>query len=223
MFVSSALPHEADATCGAMTEWVRQEIECDSHTSDASSVAFYHGTIAHCAHAIVSGGAFIPGPHGYSKGRRHYKGCFGSLSFWTASYRGDQTRWLEADGIYSFQSCPCVLELSAQHALLRNCSFFSILISSCCRVPGIEGAALPGLQVKAIHWNMRFVCNYRKLHDPQIRERIVDAGGILACCCGGHRQKHVFQSCGDCTFHPWEKFVKIGKRRCCPECLSRWR
>ena len=88
---------------------------------------------------------------------------------------------MESNRIYSFQSCPCVLELSAQYALLRNYKggYHPHLVVP----PGIEGVALPGLQVKAIHWNMRFVWNYRKLYDPQIRQQIVDAGGIRVCCC----------------------------------------
>ncbi len=51
---TSALPHGADTACGAMTEWARQEIECDSYTSDPGAVTFYHGTIARLCQGCCS-------------------------------------------------------------------------------------------------------------------------------------------------------------------------
>ena len=189
---------------------------------DGESVTFYHGTTALVAHLLCRSGGFIPGPNGHTKAKTHYKGCFGSTDFNTAKQRGDQTRNLdyEKDMIYTFSNCPVVLELRAQMANIVNYKKSNphLLV-----VPGRPGAFLPGISVMAIHWNHRFVKNYRALQDPEVRDEIRQVGGVFQACCGGLRQYHDFQSCGAWSRDPWTEFVKLGKHYVCRRCEPLWR
>ena len=119
-------------------EWYRQAVDMTDPEAfpfqqpDGPSVIFYHGTNADVCFRILKCGAFIPGPNGHTKGKSHFKGCFGSREFSVASFRGDQTRGLssEVDGSYSFSCCPLVLELEASCAHLKNYKRVSSLNSS---------------------------------------------------------------------------------------------
>ena len=73
----------------------------DTMIQGASDVTFYHGTTAWAAHRIIRGGGFIPGLNGHTKNRRYYRGCFGSTFFDVAHFRGDPTRHLADDLIYT--------------------------------------------------------------------------------------------------------------------------
>ena len=163
---------------------------------------FYHGTNADVCFRILKCGAFIPGRNGHTKGKSHFKGCFGSREFSVASFRGDQTRGLslEDDSIYTFRCCPVVLELEASCAHLKNYKSGrpELLV-----FPGLPGSFLAGIRLRAIHWNKRFVENYRRLHDPDIRRQIGEHGGVFEVCCGGQRQVRDFQSCGAWSPSPW--------------------
>jgi len=91
-------------------------------------------------------------------------------------------------------------------------------------LPGIEGQYLPGLRVKAIHWNRRFIRNYMALHDAQARKTIAEHGGVFEACCGGRRQVQDFQTCGAWSKQPWSdsRFTKVGQYYMCNECKPRW-
>jgi hypothetical protein len=208
-------------------EWFRQAVtyrgfratEVAFCNPDGPSTTFYHGTTAFPAHEILLGGGFLAGPNGHTKGKTHYKGCFGSTLFTVAQLRGDPTRGLaeNPDHIYTFSNCPCVLELEAASATLKNfkrgCPYLIV-------VPGHEGRFMPGILLKAIHWNVRYVRNFRALKNPAVRQAIRSRGGVFQACCGSFRQQQDFQSCGD---YDVDKFVKLGKHYVCSQCFPLWR
>ena len=212
-------------------QWFRQEVVMtpkDAATgsfvfdNDGPSQTFYHGTIAFCAYSIWAGGGFIPGENGHTKAKRHCKGCFGSSMFDTACRRGDQTRYIDSDGVYSFGSCPVTLELEAKCA---NLTRYHRHNSQVFVVEGKPGVVLPGVVIKAIWWNKRFVENYRKLtYDRALRAQVVQAG-IYAAICGYGRQKEDFSSCGRVCNNPWSdsEFEKVGKYYMCRQCAAAWR
>jgi hypothetical protein len=206
-------------------EWARQKIVIEMNAGhepafgepDGPSVTFYHGTTALVADLLMRSGGFIPGENGHTKGKTHFKGCFGSKFFDVAKCRGDQTRNMNEDMIYTFANCPIVLEVRANMALLRT---YKRKRPDLVVVPGMPGLALPGLSVVAVHWNMRMVRNYMRFHLPEARLEVTRRGGVFECCCGLGRQRLDFQSCGDfCT----EQFVKYGKFRVCQRCIELWR
>jgi hypothetical protein len=182
-------------------------------------VTLYHGTIAKCAYSIVKIG-FLPGPNGHVKNRKYYKGAFMSKGFSPACYRSDMTRHVEADNIYNFSSCPCVLELRTSSARLVNYHRHNPDLFV---LPGSRGKALQGLRVEAIHFNKRFVQNYRALHSSSLRAQIVARGGVVEVMCGGRRQLSDFSTCGKVSFDPWTEFVKLGQAWVCRECYALWR
>ena len=205
--------------------WLRQEIQLVSCADpaqevfkyhDGESVTFYHGTTALVAWLLLSSGGFIPGPNGHSKGKKHFKGCFGSTDFDTAKCRGDQTRNLGDDGIYTFANCPVVLELKAEVAIIKN---YKPGHPHLIVVPGETGALLPGVSVKVLHWNERFVANYKALYNPWVRAQIRQAGGVFQLCCELGRQRQDFQSCGDTRT---STFVNYGQYKCCQRCRDLW-
>jgi len=212
-------------------EWCRQEVVMTPNDkgrfvddADGPSQTFYHGTIAVCAYLIIQGGGFIPGENGHAKAKRCCKGCFGSSIFNIASCRGDQTRHLEDDDVYSFLSCPLTLELEAKCAHLthyhqRNKQVFL--------VEGKPGVIVPGVKVKALWWNMRFVQNYRRLEtDIELRASVISGGGVYEACCGYGRQRNDFQSCGRVCVNPWScqsEFEKVGRSYMCKKCAAFWR
>ena len=218
-----------DETMPDKEDWFRQPVDMTDPEAfpcqqpDGPSVIFYHGTISECVDRIVKCGAFIPGENGHTKGKRHFKGCFGSMEFSVASFRGDPTRGLslEPDSIYTFSCCPAVLELQASYARLRN---YKRKRPGLLVIPGTPGSFLPGLRLRAIHWNRRFVVNYVRLHDPEIRRQITQLGGVFEVCCGGQRQATDFQSCGAWSPCPWNdpEFLKLGKSYVCKRCHARW-
>ena len=182
----------------------------------ASDVTFYHGTTAWAAYRIIRGGGFFPGVNGHTKKRRHYRGCFGSTFFDVAALRGDPTRHLAEDNIYTFASCPCTLELQASSAHLvryhRHSKPLFVL-------PGQEGQVLPGIRVKVVWWNAMRVHNFACLTFlPDVRAVVRQRGGIKALC-GGGRQWQDFQCCGKAIHNLWEPPVpgitseseKVGK------------
>ena len=208
-------------------EWYRQAVDMTDPEAfpyqqpDGPSVIFYHGTTTGVCFRILKCGAFIPGLNGHTKGKSHYKGCFGSTNFSVASFRGDQTRGLslEDDCIYTFSCCPVVLELEASCAHLKTYKSGRPELKV---FPGRPGFFLAGIRLGAIHWNKRFVTNYRSLHDPDIRRQIREHGGVFKVCCGGQRQVHDFQSCGAWSPFPWNDFEKLGKYYVCKQCAARW-
>ena len=111
---------------------------------DGPSVKFYHGTTALCAQKILMGGGFIAGPNGHRKAKIYFNGCFGSKHFRTAQVRGDPTRRLSEtpDQIYTSGDCPCVLELEASSASIKNykrgCPHLLV-------VQGQPGCLMPGM------------------------------------------------------------------------------
>jgi len=121
--------------------------------------------------------------------------------------------------VYSFRSCPVVLEFQASHALLRNYKRQSPHLFV---LPGTPGVCLPGLRLNAVFWNHRFCVNYKRLHDPDVRSAIIRAGGVQNACCGLGRQFLDFQCCGAWTPDAMQDFVKLGKFRVCRDCHSRW-
>ena len=182
-------------------------------------MTLFHGTIAKCAFKIIEIG-FLPGPNGHVKNKKYYQGAFMARQFSTACFRGDMTRHVRADGIYDFESCPCVLEMRTSSALVKN---FHKHNPDLFVLPGGQGKVLQGLRIEAVHFNSRFVQNYRALHSPELRVQIQSHGGALACICGGHRQINDFCSCGKVSFDPWRDFQKLGKNLVCPSCYALWR
>lgn len=182
-------------------------------------VTLFHGTISKCARKIVEIG-FLPGPNGHVKNRKYYEGAFMSKSFVPACYRSDMTRHVQGDSIYDFESCPCVLEMRTSSALLVN---FHKHNKDLFVLPGSRGQVLQGLRIEAIHFNKRFVQNYRRLHSLELRKQIVAHGGVLETICGGHRQLKDFSTCGAVSFNPYHEFVKLGRYRVCPACHAVWR
>ena len=110
-----------------------------------------------------------------------------------------------------------VLELRAEMAIIKH---YKRGNPDLIVVPGQPGALLPGISVKALHWNRRFVMNYKALHEPKVREEIRLRGGVSVMCCGLGRQRNDFQSCGDC--HTSE-FVEVGNTACCKRCSVLWK
>ncbi len=200
----------------------------DIEQQGGDSVVFYHGTTAAAALHIVKCGGFLPGINGHSKGKRHYKGCFGSTFFDVAYIRGDPMRHLAPDGIYTLASCPAVLELEATCASLVR---YHRRLPHCFVLPGQPHQLLPGLRVRAVWWNARTVSNYLKLtFSREIRAAVARKGGIVEACCGGGRQLTDFQCCGKLVRSPWDRAdgfsvegVKVGKYYLCPECAHQWR
>ena len=207
--------------------WWRQSVNITMHDGtaafdsarDGASVIFYHGTIAKVAWLIIQSGAFIPGPNGHTRAKRHFRGCFGSVDFGTASFRGDMTRGNMPGGVYDFSCCPVVLELQASHA---NCRRYHKKNRELLVVAGVEGEYLPGILLRAVHWAPRFVKNYRALHSPSAREAIINAGGVFNACCGLGRQRQDFQSCGTWTRDVHAEFIKFGGVYVCRPCHKRW-
>ena len=237
------LPELPSHTTKHPEEWIRLGIKMTMHDGlggaihafrsqlpgvwgfDDPTETFYHGTTSYSAWRILQSGAFIPGPNGYTKCKKHFKGCFGSKLFEIAEMRGDQTRVIEDDGIYSFRSCPVVLELEATCAHLRRYKrghkHTHLVV-----LPGEPGSFLPGIVLKAVHWNVRFVRQYLALHNPQTRIKIQSQGGVFVSCCGEGRQRNDFQSCGAWGFAPLSQdphFVRQGKYMMCHKCAERWR
>ncbi len=193
------------------------------------TVVFYHGTILRAVMDIVKCGGFIPGLNGHTKGKTHYKGCFGSTFLDVAYYRGDPTRHLEDDGVYSLASCPAVLELEATCMSLVR---YHRRLSHTYVLPGRPNQLLPGLRIRAVWWNAELVHNYIQLTwEPTIRAEACREG-IVESCCGGRRQLQDFQCCGKLVQSPWcekagKDFVvvgeKVGKYFMCPTCARQWR
>lgn len=181
-------------------------------------VTLFHGTISKSAKKIVDIG-FLPGPNGKVKNRKYYEGAFMSKGFSPACYRSDMTRHVREDLIYEFESCPCVLEMRTSSALLVNYHKHNPDLFV---LPGSRGKVLQGLRIEAIHFNTRFVQNYRALHSPELRAQIKAHGGVLETICGGLRQLKDFSTCGAVSFDPYSDFMKLGKHRFCPKCHALW-
>ena len=166
---------------------------------------------------LQAAGGFIPGRNGHAKGKRHVKGCFGSTKFENAKQRGDQTRNVDrTTGVPSLQNCPVVLELRAEMASLTNYKRGSPELFC---AEGRPGALLPGVAVVAVHWNKRFVANYRALGNADVQAKITRGGGIFVMLCGQGRQVHDFQSCG---CHDADNFIWLGKYKVCKRCHPLW-
>lgn len=207
-----------------MMEWMKIPVLHDNDLEYVDNafkddMTLFHGTIAKCAHQITQIG-FLPGPNGHVKNKRYYKGAFMARDFSTACFRGDMTRHIRADGIYDFESCPCVLEMRTSSALVKN---FHKHNPDLFVLPGCQGKVLQGLRIEAIHFNSRFVQNYRALHSSELRLELKSNGGVLACICGGGRQMNDFCSCGKVSFDPWRDFKKLGKFYVCHDCYELWR
>jgi hypothetical protein len=208
-------------------EWFRQPVCITMHDGShpfhdmgSPSTTFYHGTTAGVAYLICKSGAFIPGNNGHTKGKTHFKGCFGSTQFQVAMFRGDQTRGLDnSGGVYDFTCCPVVLEFQALCAGIRRYHKYNPAMIV---IPGQPGKYLPGLRLMAVHWNVRFVQNYRRLQDSSVRCRIQQLGGVFSACCGGQRQQQDFQGCGAWTDNVYRDFVRLGRHHVCERCHSRW-
>ena len=160
-------------------------------------VTLFHGTIAKCALKIVDIG-FLPGPNGHVKNRKYYEGAFMSKGFSPACYRSDMTRHVQDDKVYSFESCPCVLEMRTSSALLVHYHKHN---RDLCVLPGTRSKVLPGLRIEAVHFNTWFLQNYRQLEHSELRAKIKARGGVLETICGGHRQLTDFSSCGAVCLH----------------------
>ena len=184
-----------------------------------NDMTLFHGTISKCAHKIIQVG-FLPGPNGHVKNKKYYQGAFMARDFSTACFRSDMTRHVREDRIYDFGSCPCVLEMRTSSALVKNYHKHNADLFV---LPGCQGKLLQGLRIEAIHFNHRFVQNYRSLHHPELRNQIKLHGGVTACICGGGRQMNDFCSCGKVSFDPWSEFKKLGKYYVCRDCYKLWR
>ena len=135
-------------------------------------------------------------------------------------FPAEMTRHVLNDQIYDFGSCPCVVEMTTSEACLvkyhkRNQELFVL--------PGEQGTILTGLRIEAVHFNWRYVQNYRRLHSEDLRQHIVARGGVLEVMCGGRRQMQDFSTCGAVSFNPWTEFVKVGRYYMCPLCAELWR
>lgn len=213
------------------TDHFRNDVDLESERVGVRSIVFFHGTIASAAYGIMKAGGFLPGSNGHTKGKRHYKGCFGSTNMDTAYYRGDPTRHLETDGVYSLASCPVILEFEAScmHIIRYNSR-----MRHCVCIPGLEGQLLPGLRLRAMWVNASIAHNYINLTwEPALRQEVIDCGGIVNACCGGHRQMLDFQSCGKIVRSPWlcpgsvmtpSTVIgqKVGKYLMCSCCARQW-
>ena len=177
-------------------------------------VTGFHGTILKCAKSIVEIG-FLPGPGGHVKKGKYHEGAFMSKNCSPAFLRSDMTRHVLDDKIYSFESCPCVLEMRTSSALLVHYHKHN---RDLCVLPGTRSKVLPGLRIEAVHFNTWFLQNYRQLEHSELRAKIKARGGVLETICGGHRQLTDFSSCGAVSFNPYNDFVKLGKHRVCPKC-----
>ena len=210
----------------------RNDVDLETGLVGVPSVVFYHGTILAAAHGIAKAGGFLPGENGHTKGKRHYKGCFGSTYMDTAYYRGDPTRYLEADGVYSLASCPVILELEASCLHIVR---YNRRVNHCVCVPGLQGQVL-GCDCGpfAIWVNAALAHNYISLtYQPALRKVVTDSGGIVKACCGGGRQMLDFPSCGRivrsprCSnpeFMPASAVVgqKVGQYLMCKRCAPQW-
>ena len=223
------LPQMSNHSRVNVTEWARQKIivesqhgeDCFNDSYGGPSVTFYHGTIGYCAERIMNGGGFIAGENGHTKGKTHFKGCFGSKQFDEACYRSDPTRLIREDGIYDFASCPVVCEFTASHWQLRN---FHRRNKQLVVLPGNEGALLPGLRLQAVYWNMRLVRNYLALQDPALRADILRRGGVRDRLCGTGRQFQDFRTCGAVLGeYGSNSCKKLGKNYVCEHCYNEWR
>ena len=205
-----------------LKEWIKIPIKHNFEYVDnfwKDDITLFHGTIAKAAHKIIQVG-FVPGPNGHVKNKRYYEGAFMARHFSKACFRGDMTRNLGTDGIYNFASCPCVVEMRTSSALVKK---YHKHDPDLCVLPGGQGQLLQGLRIDAIHFNRRFVENYRALHCPVLRNLINEHGGVLKCLCGGGRQMNDFCSCAKVSFNPRQDFTKLGNYFVCHECFKLWR
>ena len=205
-----------------LSEWIKIfNLHEDEYVENVfnDDVTLFHGTIAKCALKIIEIG-FLPGPNGHVKNRRYYQGAFMAKEFNAACYRSDMTRHVQEDGIYDFQSCPCVLEIRTSSLLVKN---YHKSNPDLFVLPGTRGIALKGMRLEAVHFNMRFVKNYVALHSLDLRRAITTNGGVLQTICGGHRQMNDYSTCGAVSSKPWIEFKKLGKSYVCPACYALWR
>lgn len=205
-----------------LNEWLRIPMLHESEYVEnacGDDLTLFHGTIAKSAHMITKIG-FLPGPNGHVKNRRYYEGAFMARQFYPACRRGDMTRHIREDGIYDFESCPCVLEMRTSSMLVKNYHKHNPDLYV---LPGTRGTVLQGLRVDAVHFNRRFVQNYWALHSVELRRQIVARGGVVETVCGGGRQLKDFCTCGKVSFNPWVEFEKLGRSYVCHACAPMWR
>ena len=195
-------------------EWFRMHLSVDTSHGEIvfeDCELMYHGTEWGSAMQIIQGSkGFIVGPGTHAVRGKSWSGCWCVPTLGDALGRASPDRY-KVDGEYSRFSCPVVLEIRA--ASLRKVPGTTTM--HC--VPAAIGTSHPGLLITGIHFNTRFMKNYIKLEDENIRRALrLDPFRCRRCACDicGH-----YCLAGDSGWWGWKASTK--KKWYTPRCYER--
>ena len=167
----------------AREDWYTMALTCDIQ-GDVSvdwggeiPKRMFHGTEWGSAKRIVwDSQAFVTGPGTRRVRNKSWTGMWCVEDFANAASRAQPDRYLVA-GDYSRYSCPVVLEVMC--VWLRR-----VPNSSMCNVPGLPGNLVEGVQIRAIHFNIKWIRNYMFLETFEARRRLkCDPFHVRRCHC----------------------------------------
>ena len=122
----------------------------------------FHGTTYKSLSNILHAGGLRAGPNGHTFKGRHYKGVFQCADLGEAFQRSDPRQGMDEVGVVHPCAMPCVLELRVSDLRRFHKTRKDLFVT-----PGAAGQLLRIIRIARVHFNLRYVQNFKKLNTPQ--------------------------------------------------------